>query len=110
MQHEQLMPAIPILRVRTFDEAVALAVRCEHNFRHTAVIHSNDLRHITQFGRATACTLFVASAPSYAWAGNEAEGICAMTVAGPTGEGLTTPRTFTRMRYVVMANALNVAM
>lgn len=109
VQHEQLMPAIPILRVRTFTEAVALAVRCEHSFRHTAVIHSSSIERITQFGRAIGCTLFVTNAPSYAWSGIEGEGICTMTVAGPTGEGLTSARTFTRMKYSIVAGNLNVA-
>jgi len=103
VQHEQLMPVIPLLRVRSFEQAVELAVRTEHGFRHTAVIHSSDLNRITRFGRAIGCTIFVVNAPSYAWIGVEGEGYLSMTIAGPTGEGITRARHFTRRRHVVVS-------
>jgi propionaldehyde dehydrogenase len=109
VQHEQLAPIIPFLRTRTFDEAVALAIRAEQGFRHTAVIHSRDIERITKFGRAIRSTVFVANAPSYAWTGLEGEGYVSMTIAGATGEGLTDCRTFTRRRHSVLSGHLRMA-
>ena len=40
---EQMMPVLPIVRVGTVDQAIDLAVRMEHDFRHTASIHSTGM-------------------------------------------------------------------
>lgn len=106
VQHEQLMPVIPLLRVRNFEEGVQAAVGVEHRFLHTAVIHSNDLRRISRFAEAIGTTIFIANAPSYAWAGIEGEGWQTLTVTGPTGEGITRPRTFTRTRHIVLGGGV----
>jgi len=106
VQHEQLMPVLPLVRVRTFEQAVEVAVEVEHGFQHTAVIHSRDVMRITQFARAIGTTIFVANAPSYAWVGLEGEGWLSMTVSGPTGEGITSPRSFVRQRHLVYAGGM----
>ncbi|MFQ6097292.1 MAG: aldehyde dehydrogenase family protein, partial [Armatimonadota bacterium] len=107
--HEQLTPVLPFLRASTFAQAVDVAVRAEKGFRHTAIIHSRDIGRITEFGRAIRCTVFVANAPSYAWIGMEGEGYLTMTIAGPTGEGLTNARSFTRRRHSVLSGHLRMA-
>ena len=37
---EQMMPFIPIVRVKDVDAGIAAAVKAEHGYRHTAVMHS----------------------------------------------------------------------
>jgi len=109
VEHEQMMPVLPLVRVRDFDEAVELALEVEHGFGHTAVIHSNDVRRITAFARAIGTTIFVANAPSYAWVGLEGEGWISLTVAGSSGEGITSARSFLRQRHLVYGGGvLNV--
>ena len=75
---------------------------------HTAVLHTNNTKRITQFTKAMDCSVVVINAPSYASCGLEGEGFLAMTIAGPTGEGFTRPRTFTRQRRLTVANNLSV--
>jgi len=108
VQEEQLLPIIPLVRARSFSQGVEIACRVEHGFQHTAVIHSANIQRVTEFARAIKCTVFVANAPSYAWAGKEGEGWTTLTIAGPSsGEGLTSARTFTRRHYLIVSGALN---
>lgn len=106
--NEYLMPILPVVRCRDFDEAVKGAVAAEGGRRHTAVLHTHNTARITQFTKATDCNVVVINAPSYASCGLEGEGYLAMTIAGPTGEGFTSPRTFTRQRRLTIANDLSV--
>ena len=105
--NEYLMPILPVVRCRDFDEALAGAVRAEGGRGHTAVLHTNNTKRITQFSKAMDCSVTVINAPSYASCGLEGEGYLAMTIAGPTGEGFTRPRTFTRQRRLTLANNLS---
>ncbi|MFQ6042636.1 MAG: aldehyde dehydrogenase family protein, partial [Candidatus Poribacteria bacterium] len=100
---EFLMPILPIVRVKTFDGAVQLAVRTEGGNGHTAIIHSKNIDNITKYAKAIGTTVFVVNAPSYASEGLEGEGFLAMTIAGPTGEGFTRPVHFTRERRTTFA-------
>ena len=47
--NEYLMPILPVVRCRDFDEALAGAVRAEGGRGHTAVLHTNNTKRITQF-------------------------------------------------------------
>jgi aldehyde dehydrogenase len=103
---EQMMPFLPIVRCRNVDEAIAKAKYYEHGFRHTSVIHSRDVRNMTKMGRALETTLFVKNGPSMASLGLGGEGYLSFSIAGPTGEGVTTPLTFTRERRCSMIDDL----
>lgn len=105
---EQLMPVMPVTRVRDFDAAVDLAVRSEHGYRHTASIHSKDIHRITAMGRAMNCSIFVANGPNVSGLGAKGEGFTSFTIASPTGEGLTRPRTFSRIRRLSLIGSLRV--
>ena len=105
---EQMMPFIPFVRVRDFDEAVAKAKEAEHGFRHTSLIHSHNVRHMTTMGRAMDTTLFVKNGPCMASLGLGGEGYLSFSIAGPTGEGVTTPLTFTRERRCSMIDDLRI--
>jgi aldehyde dehydrogenase len=109
VQEEQMMPFIPFVRARNVDEAIEMALQAEHGYRHTAVIHSRNIATITQFGRLAATTIFVANGPSIAGLGGGAgEGYGSFSIATPTGEGITTPLTFTRSRRVTIAGAMRM--
>ena len=45
-------------------EAIAKAKYYEHGFKHTAIIHSNNVRNMTKMGRVMDTTLFVKNGPS----------------------------------------------
>lgn len=108
VQSEQLMPVFPVVRVEDFETAVEWAVEAEHGYRHTAVIHSNDLDRITRFAKAIDCSIFVANGPNFAGLGIEGEGPTAWTITTPTGEGCTTPRNFCRKRRFSVKDALRI--
>ncbi len=105
--HEQLMPILPIVPVDTFEQAVSLAIEVEHGFKHTAIIHSNNIERITRFAQALNTTYVVVNGPSQALAADVYKGGTTWTIAGATGEGVTTPATFTRERRLVLNNTLN---
>jgi aldehyde dehydrogenase len=109
VQEEQMMPFVPLVRTRNVDEAIELALQAEHGYRHTAIIHSQNTATITKFGRLAATTIFVANGPSVAGLGGAAgEGYGSFSIATPTGEGITTPLTFTRSRRVTIAGAMRM--
>lgn len=105
---EQMMPVMPVTRVRTIDAAIELAVRSEHGFRHTASIHSTNVEHITRMAKAMNCSIFVANGPNYAGLGEGGEGFTSFSIASPTGDGLTRARTFCRPRRVTVVGSLRI--
>jgi len=105
---EQMMPFVPFVRCRDFDEALQLALKHEHGFGHTAIIHSNHLGNITRMGQAMNTTIFVANGPCTAGLGSGGEGYASYSIATPTGEGITTPLTFTRFRRNTIAGSLRI--
>ena len=108
VQHELMMPILPIVRVKDIDEAIDLAVKAEHGNRHTAHMHSKNIDHLTRFARAVETTIFVKNAPSYAGIGFGGEGHTTFTIAGPTGEGLTSAKSFTRYRRCVLSDSFRI--
>ncbi|MDR1079347.1 MAG: aldehyde dehydrogenase EutE [Propionibacteriaceae bacterium] len=108
VQSELMMPILPIVRAKDVNEAIDLAYQAEHGFRHTAIIHSLDVNALTRMGRKMQTTIFVKNGPSYAGIGIGGEGYITFTIAGPTGEGLTSARSFCRRRRCVLAGGLNV--
>ncbi len=108
VQEELMMPILPIVRVDNIDEAIDLAVKAEHGNRHTAHMHSKNVDNLSRFAREVETTIFVKNAPSYAGIGFGGEGHATFTIAGPTGEGITSARSFTRQRRCVMAEAFRI--
>ncbi len=105
---EQMMPVLPVVRVGHVDTAIDLAVRMEHGFRHTASIHSTNVETITRMARAMNCSIFVANGPNLGGLGADGEGFTSFSIASPTGDGLTRPRTFSRERRVTVVGALRI--
>ncbi len=108
VQEEQMMPFIPIVRVKNVDEAIAAAIRSEHNYKHTAIMHSRNITNLTKFAQLADTTLFIKNGPCMTGLGLGGEGFLSFSVATPTGEGVTTPMTFTRSRRCVMVENLNL--
>lgn len=108
VQEEQMMPCVPVVRVKDVEEGIALSLQAEHNYRHTSIIHSHNVNAMTEMGRALDTTLFVKNGPCGAGLGLGGEGYLSYSIATPTGEGITNPRTFTRVRRCVMVDNLRI--
>jgi aldehyde dehydrogenase len=108
VKEEQMMPFIPIVRVKSVEEGIEAAKVAEHNYKHTAIIHSHDVEHMTAMGRALDTTLFIKNGPCMAGLGLGGEGYLSYSVATPTGEGVTNPKTFCRVRRCVMVDNLRI--
>ena len=105
VQHELLMPVLPLFRVKDVSEGIAAALRCEHGFHHTATMHSTNIDNMTAMARVCNCSIFVKNEASYAGLGLGGEGYTSFTIASPTGEGLTTAIHFTRERRCTLKEA-----
>jgi acyl-CoA reductase-like NAD-dependent aldehyde dehydrogenase len=105
VQHELLMPVLPLFRCRDVSEAIAAGLRCEHGFHHTATMHSTNIDAMAAMARVCNCSIFVKNEASYAGLGLGGEGYTSFTIASPTGEGLTTAVHFTRERRCTLKEA-----
>jgi aldehyde dehydrogenase len=99
---EQMMPFVPIVKVGCIDAAIRESVKAEHGYRHTAMIHSRNIDNVTKMARAMNTTLFVHNGPCTAALGGDGAGYLSFSIATPTGEGVTTPLTFTRERQLTV--------
>lgn len=108
VQTEQLMPVFPMVRVKNFKEAVDLAIQAEHGYNHTAVMYSLNLENLSYMASAIECSLFAKNGPNYAALGMGGEGTTTMTIAGTTGEGVTTARIFTRPRRCTLVDYFRI--
>ena len=105
---EMLMPVLGISTVHTIEEAIEKSIRAENGCHHTAMIHSQNVTHLSMAAKALDTTIFVKNAPSYAGLGFNGEGFASLTIATPTGEGVTSARTFTRSRRCVLYGNLRI--
>jgi aldehyde dehydrogenase len=108
VMEEQMMPFVPIVRVPSFEEAVDRARVAERGYQHSAMIHSMRVDRMTHMARELKPTLFVKNGPCVAGLGNGGEGYPSYSIATTTGEGITTPSTFTRVRRCVMVDNLKI--
>jgi acyl-CoA reductase-like NAD-dependent aldehyde dehydrogenase len=105
---EQMMPIMPLVRVRDANEGIDLAKPAEHGFRHTAVMHSKNLDHLSRMAREMDCSIFVKNGASFDGLGYGGEGFCSFTIASPTGEGITNPISFSRIRRCVLKDSFRI--
>jgi acyl-CoA reductase-like NAD-dependent aldehyde dehydrogenase len=96
--NEMLLPVLPIVRMPDVNAAIDIAIRAEKGNRHTASIHSNDIRNMSRMASESNCSIFVKNGPHFAGLGIGGEGFTSLSIAGSTGEGITSARTFTRER------------
>ncbi|MFO0974641.1 MAG: aldehyde dehydrogenase family protein [Phycisphaerae bacterium] len=105
---EQMMPVMPVARVRSADEGIDLARQAEHGFGHSAAMHSRNIDALSRMAREINTSIFVKNAPIYAGLGEGGEGYCSFSIASPTGEGLTDPRSFSRERRCVLVDHFRI--
>lgn len=105
---ELMMPVLPLVRVKDVHAAIELAVKVENGNRHTAVMHSKNIDNLHLMARRCDCSIFVKNGPSYAGLGLGGEGHTTMTIASPTGEGVTSPISFTRERRCVIVDSFRI--
>lgn len=105
---EMLMPILPIIRVKNALEGIEVSKELEHGLRHTSMIHSKNIDILTKYAREMETTILVKNGPSYAGIGVGGEGHTTFTIAGPTGEGLTSAKSFARNRRCVLVGGLSI--
>ncbi len=105
---EQLMPVLPVVPVRDVNEAIAFAYEAEQQCFHTAMMHSKNVENLSKMAWVMNTSIFVKNAPSYSGLGMCGEGHTTFTIASPTGEGLTSPRSFTRQRRCVLRDQFRI--
>ncbi|MGO9245379.1 MAG: aldehyde dehydrogenase family protein [Verrucomicrobiia bacterium] len=105
---EQMMPIFPVTRVRDADEGIDFAIQLEHPRRHTFVMHSDNLSNLSRMARECNASIFVKNGPALAGLGFKGEGPTSFTIASPTGEGMTTPKSFSRWRRCTLVGAFRI--
>jgi len=105
---EQMMPVLPIVRIKDADEGIDLAKRAEHGFGHTASMHSLNLAMLSRMAREINTSIFIKNGPNLAGLGFGGEGHTSFTIASPTGEGLTNPRSFSRIRRCTLVDHFRI--
>lgn len=108
VQEEQMMPFLPIVRTHDVDEAIDLAIKAEHGYYHTAIMHSRNIANLSKMAKLVNTVIFVKNGPSYAGLGVGGEGYISFSIAGPTGEGVTSAHTFTRQRRCVLVDYFRI--
>jgi aldehyde dehydrogenase len=105
---EQMTTFVPFVRARNAGDAIEMAKHFEHDFRHTAIIHSRNVRNMSEMGRYLNTSLFIKNGPCMAGLGLGGEGFLSFSIATPTGEGVTSPLTFTRQRRCTLVDDLRI--
>jgi len=105
---EQMMPVLPLLRARDVEEAISWAVLLERGLSHTAGMHSRNIDNMHNMALRMNTSLFVKNGPHVAALGVGGEGWTSMTISTPTGEGVTSARTFVRIRRCVLVDNFRI--
>lgn len=105
---EQLLPVLPLVRCRSFEEAMEWAITAEHGYSHTFVMHSTNLAHLSAMAQRCNGNIFVKNGPNMAGLGFGGEGYTTMSIAGTTGEGLTKASTFTHPRRCTLVDYFRI--
>ncbi|MCP4214866.1 MAG: aldehyde dehydrogenase EutE [bacterium] len=105
---ELLMPVLPFIRVKDVDEAIEVAYKLEGGCFHTAAMHSKNIDNMHKMAVKMDTSIFVKNGPAYAGLGMGGEGPTSFTIASPTGEGLTTARSFTRIRRCTLSGYFRI--
>jgi aldehyde dehydrogenase len=108
VMEEQMMPFLPIVRVKSVEEGIERAFVSELGYKHTSTIHTHNVSHMTEMARKLDTTLFIKNGPCMSGLGLGGEGYLSYSIATPTGEGVTNPKTFCRVRRCVMVDNLRI--
>jgi acyl-CoA reductase-like NAD-dependent aldehyde dehydrogenase len=105
---EQMMPVMPVTAVADVDRGIELAKEAEHGFGHSAGMYSRDIGALSRMARTINTSIFTKNGPFYAGLGEGGEGYTSFTIASPTGEGLTGPVAFSRLRRCVLVDHFRI--
>ncbi len=105
---EQMMPVLPVTAVPDVDRAIELAKEAEHGFGHSAGMYSRDIEALSRMARTINTSIFTKNGPFFAGLGEGGEGYTSFTIASPTGEGLTGPVAFSRLRRCVLVDHFRI--
>ena len=105
---EQMMPVMPVTSVPDVDKGIQLALEAEHGFGHSAGMYSRDIDALSRMARAVNTSIFTKNGPFFAGLGEGGEGHTSFTIASPTGEGLTGPVAFSRLRRCVLVDHFRI--
>jgi aldehyde dehydrogenase len=108
VMEEQMMPFLPIVRVPDAKRGIDLAIAAEGQRYHTAMIHSRNIENMHDMARRVNTTIFIKNGSCLAGLGVGGEGTLSFTIATPTGEGVTTARTFTRRRRCALKRYFHI--
>lgn len=105
---ELLMPLVPLVRAKDFEEALEMAFDIEQGYRHTATIHSESIERLNLAAKVMQTSVFVKNGPSLLGIGFDKEGHTSFTIATTTGEGTTTARNFARRRRCILTSGFSI--
>ena len=105
---EQMMPVLPVTSVPDVDRGIELAKEAEHGYGHSAGMHSRDIDALSRMARTINTSIFTKNGPFFAGLGEGGEGHCSFTIASPTGEGLTGPVAFSRLRRCALVDHFRI--
>jgi hypothetical protein len=71
-------------------------------------MYSRNVEKLSRMARVCDCSIFVKNGPNYNGLGYEGEGWTSFTIASPTGEGMTTARSFTRPRRCTLVDSFRI--
>ncbi|MEJ2053615.1 MAG: aldehyde dehydrogenase EutE, partial [Calditrichaceae bacterium] len=101
---ELMMPVISVVRSPNADAAIDAAIELEGGRHHTAALHSKNIDVMNRMANEINTSIFVKNGPCLAGLGFGGEGWTSMTITTPTGEGVTSARTFVRLRRCVVVD------
>ncbi len=105
---EQMMPVMPVTSVPSVEQAIELAKEAERGYGHSAGMYSRDIEALSQMARVINTSIFTKNGPFFAGLGEGGEGHTSFTIASPTGEGLTGPISFSRLRRCVLVDHFRI--
>ncbi len=105
---ELMMPVIPLIRATDADTAIDTAIELERGLRHTAAMHSRNIDNMHRMANEINTSIFVKNGPCAAGLGFGGEGWTSMTITTPTGEGVTSAKTFVRLRRCVIVDHFRI--
>jgi len=71
-------------------------------------MHSKNIDNLSRMAKVMNCSVFVKNGPNYNGLGHEGPGFTSYTIASPTGEGITSARSFSRSRRCTLKDAFRI--
>lgn len=105
---ELMMPVIPLIRAANADIAIDTAIELERGLHHTAAMHSRNIDNMSRMANEINSSIFVKNGPCLAGLGFGGEGWTSMTITTPTGEGVTSAKSFVRLRRCVIVDHFRI--